>query len=304
VKISDFIKSHERTVGNKSGFINTAKIVDSPGFVVNMAIKSYDDIFICETEMDNISINVYMEYIDVIQMYVDSLLRITQDSGSTGVSNNVIMRICKDTTGKPSVVEKFDNIVTGIEAAAISDIMYSDIYEDEDVEPVEEIDRDIEVESTAFGDLKQYESVDIKDDVEDINDYENIEDFELLMPIQPAEIESLSPIPESEDKSEKSLESLSQIPKSEDKSEKSLESLSPIPSESEKSEKSLESLSTIPESEDKSEKSLESLSQIPESEDKSEKSILSTISNMMFAPEEKSESSNSNSSQNMMFAPE
>ena len=188
LKLANFIKTHERTINKVQGGPTVIKLADSPGFLVNMSIKSYDDIFICEIEMDNVSIHLHMEYIDVIQMYIDSLLRITQDST---LKKSTLLRICKDEIKTPSI-EKFDNIVTGIEAVLVSDIIYSDVFE-EDVEGEGEgegereregeIDSD-NVESTAFGDLKQYESIDIKEDVENIQEYENTEDFEILSPIE------------------------------------------------------------------------------------------------------------------------
>ncbi len=167
VKFSNFIKDHERIMQRQM----TSKIVDSPGFLMTMAIQSYEDLFVCEIEMDNATIHVHINYIDVIQMYVDSLLRISQDLKSCAVSTNMISRICKPTVSSPKSIERFDNIVMGIEA---SDIMFSDVYEEDIDEDV--IEGDV-IESTAFGDLKQYESADIREDIEDIQKYEGIEDL-------------------------------------------------------------------------------------------------------------------------------
>jgi len=178
LKFANFIRTHERTIGRPQGGPTVIKVADSPGFLINMYIQSYDDIFMCEIEMDNVSIHLHMEYMDVIQMYIDSLLRITQDST---LKKSIISRICTGET-KSKSVNKFDNIVTGIEAALVTDIIYSDVFEEE-AEAEAEADLD-NIESTAFGDLKQYESVDINEDIEDIQEYENTEDFEILSPIQ------------------------------------------------------------------------------------------------------------------------
>jgi hypothetical protein len=200
LKLANFIKIHERTIGRPQGGSTIIKVADSPGFLINMSVKSYDDIFMCEIEMDNVSIHLHMEYIDVIQMYIDSLLRITQDSS---LKKSIISRLCKHSEIKSKSIEKFDNIITGIEAALVSDIIYSDVFEEVDTELEGEAEREIDsdnIENTAFGDLKQYESIDINEDIEDIQEYENTEDFEILSPIE-QDIEVLSPIEEDNSKS-------------------------------------------------------------------------------------------------------
>jgi len=170
-KLAEFIKNHERVHGK---FVSTSlKIVDSPGFSVKMNIESYNDLFTCVTEFDNMSIPLYVEYVDVIQIYIDSLLRITQEPTSTSVPIKDILATCSSNknkaTGKKKVLGRYENIVTGIET--VDNVMFFDEYED-DVVVREEI-----MESTAFGDLKQYESVDITNDIEDIN-----EEYDILSP--------------------------------------------------------------------------------------------------------------------------
>jgi len=312
IKLSKFIRNHEQMVGRT----NIIKIADSPGFLVNMGIKSYDDLFICDIEMDNISISIHMGYIDAIVMYIDSLLRISQDSKL----KKSILRLCDKTESKP--IEKFDNIVTGIEAVAVSDILFSDVYEELELSEAEgegesqinELDHDGNVESTAFGDLKQYESADITDDIEDIKEYENAEDFELLSPIQdeslsPIQAESLSPI-QDESLSPIQAESLSPI-QDESLSPIQAESLSPIQDES-LSPIQDESLSPIQDSTSKS-SSANSLMMAPEeySSNTSRKTSKSSSANsLMMAPEEEDSSntsrktSKSSSANSLMMAPE
>jgi len=186
LKLANFIKNHDRTIDKVQGGPSVIKVADSPGFLVNMSIKSYDDIFMCEIEMDNISIHLHVEYIDVIQIYIDSLLRITQD---TTLKKSIISRICKDSDIKSKDIKQFDNIVTGIEAALVSDIIYSDVFEDleaeAEVDGVDTGEGELDnLETTAFGDLKQYESINIDEDIADIEEYENTEDFEILSPIE------------------------------------------------------------------------------------------------------------------------
>jgi hypothetical protein len=193
-------------------------------------------------------------------MYIDSLLRITQDSS---LKKAIISRICKDSDMKSKHIEKFDNIVTGIEAALVSDIIYSDVFEEVDAEGEgepdnEDIDLDI-VETTAFGDLKQYESVDINEDIEDIDEYENTEDFEILSPIQ------------EEDESNKSSEANSLI-------------MAPEEEESE--------------SNDSKSSEANSLMMAPEAASESNDSKSSEANSIMMAPEEEeSESNDSKSSE-------
>ena len=174
VRLSQFVKNHEHMITHKQNGPNIIKVSDSPGFSVNMKIKPYDDLFICDMEMDKVTINLHIDYIDVFQMYIDSLLRMTQ--------NNMISNICKGIKGKGKIdakIERFDNVVTGTETNEVSDIMFSDVFQEEQ----DEIDDELPMENTVFGDLKQYESVNISQDVDDIQEHENSEDYEILSPL-------------------------------------------------------------------------------------------------------------------------
>lgn len=288
LKLANFIKTHQRMVGRTQGGPTVIKVADSPGFLVNMYIKSYDDIFVCDFEMDNVSIHLHMEYIDVIQMYIESLLRITQDSS---LKKSLVSRLCKDKDSdkKSKHIEQFDNIVTGIEAALVSDIMYSDVFEEEDIEgerereieteTEEEIDLDnIEVESTAFGDLKQYESVDINSDIEDIQEYENTEDFEILSPIE-EQSDTETETEKSTGKSKSSEANSLMIAPQEEEKENSTNSIS--------KSNSSEANSLMMAPEEDSENSSNSTS----------KSNSSKANSLMMAPEEDSDTSRSKSSE-------
>ena len=282
LKLANFIKNHERTINKAQGGPSVIKVADSPGFLVNMSIKSYDDIFICEIELDNVSIHLHMEYIDVIQMYIDSLLRITQD---TSLKKALISRICKESDIKSKKIEKFDNIVTGIEATLVSDIIYSDVFEDVDAESDAIVESDMQdidldnVETTAFGDLKQYESVDINQDIEDIDEYENTEDFEILSPIQEEEDESIN---------SSEANSLMMAPEeaSETNDSKSSEANSLMMAPEEASDASNSKSSEA-----------NSLMMAPEEASETNDSKSSEANSLMMAPEEDSDASNSNSSE-------
>jgi len=197
IRLSQFIKNHERMVTHKQNGPNIIKVSDSPGFLVNMKIKAYDDLFICDIEMENVTINLHIDYIYVFQMYIDSLLRITQNA----TQNKMISNICKGIKSKGKKekgnIERFDNIVTGIETTEVYDIMFSDVFQEQDIfqeqdvfqeqdifqEQDDEIDHELAIENTDFGDLKQYESVNISEDIDDIREYENAEEFEILSPL-------------------------------------------------------------------------------------------------------------------------
>ena len=179
IRLASFIKNHERVHGKYVS--TTLKIADSPGFSVKMNIESYNDLFTCVIDCDNMTIPLYVDYIDVIQIYVDSLLRITQDPSTTSVSiKNILSKCNKQLPKKQDKIEKFDNVVAGIETT--EDMMIFDTYEEDIPEFKEEL-----MESTAFGDLKQYESVDITNDIDDIQSYE---EFDILSPISIEKSES------------------------------------------------------------------------------------------------------------------
>jgi len=209
VKLSKFVKN------NQSKNANAKMIVESPGILINMKIDSYDDILKYEIETDNNTIHIHIDYIDIITMYIDSILRMTQEPASTTISKNTISRICKDKVIKTKNMEKFDTIVTGIETN--DNIMFMDVYEEDEfisnqkqnqnIEGMDIYDEDA-IESTAFGDLKQYESVDITTDIEDIKEYENEEDFEILSPIEESKEREKN---ETESKSSNSNSNISNI---------------------------------------------------------------------------------------------
>jgi len=178
LRIAQFLRDHEQQQGR---FVKSSvKIADSPGFAVTMQIKSYDDMFICELELDNSVTNIAMEYIHTFSIYLDALLRITQYPKSMGISLSKVNKICTKSYVKDSEISTFDNVVTGIAAVDVG-MMVLDAYEEED--DMKEIG---EVEETgAFGDLDDYETVDIQEDLSDIEEYEEAPEFEDISSIEP-----------------------------------------------------------------------------------------------------------------------
>ena len=66
----------------------TSSFMENPGFLVNMKIQSLKNIFI---EIENIN---SIEYLDVLHIYIDSILRISQDMKSSGITANEFKQIC------------------------------------------------------------------------------------------------------------------------------------------------------------------------------------------------------------------
>jgi hypothetical protein len=187
-KYDDFIKENERLRG--------VNVIDSPGLLVyTKMISSFDDIL--KIEVDNANTKMYMEYVDVLQIYIDALLRITQNIFVPEYVDAMCRR-AKTTLKAPRAVKTTEenylltNVVMGVEPE-LADIMY------------EEEEEDIEIsKKSAFGDLDEYETTELSE-IEDIEDYEDNEDFK-----------ELSPIPSSkgskESESNESIKSLSEIP--------------------------------------------------------------------------------------------
>jgi hypothetical protein len=203
LRLAQFIRDHERVQGQ---YVKTSfKMTDSPGFLVEMRINSYDDLFTYFVEFDNSTANIYLDYVDVIQIYMDSLLRITQDPKSTAISSSTISRICSKGYARTDKSEKLENVMVGIQSEPevqdiASQLMFSEIGE-EDEEIIGLDEKGIDISATegegvsAFGDLNEYENSNIED-IEDIEKYESNEDFELLSPIEA----NASPIEEDKSK--------------------------------------------------------------------------------------------------------
>jgi hypothetical protein len=179
MRLAEFLRDHEQQQGR---FVkNSIKISESPGFAVNMQIKSYDDLFICELELDNTITDIHVEYIQAFSVYLEGVLRLTQMPNTVEKFNAAIKKINKIEFKTPST--QYNNVVTGIDAVGVG-FMAADAYEEEyDMES-----RDVQ---TAFGNLEEYETVDIDADLDDIDTYEEV--FESLSPV-PSMEEELSPI--------------------------------------------------------------------------------------------------------------
>ena len=68
LRLVEFLRDHEQQQGR---FIKTSmKIADSPGFIVLMKIEAYEDILLCELELDSSIADVYIEYIDTFLIFL------------------------------------------------------------------------------------------------------------------------------------------------------------------------------------------------------------------------------------------
>jgi len=256
MRLAEFLRDHEQQQGR---FVkNSIKISESPGFTVNMMIKSYDDVFSCELDLDNTVTEIFIEYINSFFIYLDGLLRLTQMPKTVEKFTKTITKLNK--TEIKESTSQYNNVVTGIESTAIG-IMVSDAYEEDyDTES-----RDIQ---TAFGNLDDYETVDINEEIDNINDYE--EEFESLssVPSKQEEFESLSSVPSKQE----DFESLSSVP--------SIQEAISVPSKQEE----FESLSSLPSKQERS--PTESTNLMYMAEDGSKSSSSSMSNNLMYQAEE------------------
>jgi len=165
LRIAKFLSEHQQQQGR---FVKTSvRIAESPGFLVNMQIKPYDDVFICEFDLDNSITEVYLEYAESFFVYMDGILRMTQKPETTGFKVERLEKV-KEVKKKS---DKFDNVVTGINAVGVAaGIMVTDAFEEDDLEL--DVDLDMGPQS-SFGNLGEFESVDIGPELDDLNEYEN-----------------------------------------------------------------------------------------------------------------------------------
>ena len=187
-RLAQFVREH----GNGADLNKISlKTLDSPGFPVFMKIESYDDLLRIEVDLDNSLNKIYVDYVNILQMFMDSFIRITQEPSTTDIPMKTISRICLKESessqgSKEKSVEKFDNVILGIDVAVVAaeeseskdslydnddQIMFSNDmgYDNEDDEQPNE----------NFDELPDY---DLTENVEDIEKYEKNEDFELLSP--------------------------------------------------------------------------------------------------------------------------
>ena len=179
LRLIDFLRKHDE---QNERFVKTAfKVSDSPGFSVSMYIESYENIFVCDFILDNSIADVQLEYVDAFSIYMDSLLRITQDPKTTEVSLKMIHKI---SSKKVSIESKegFGNIVTGIETKPLYDI-----FEDEDEDETDDLNN-----TSAFGNLNKYETVEFEPDI--LEEYESAPEFQEIENPLPSSYTSLSSI--------------------------------------------------------------------------------------------------------------
>ena len=163
MRLIDFLRKHDE---QNERFVKTAfKVSDSPGFSVSMYIESYENIFVCDFILDNSIADVQLEYVDAFSIYIDSLLRITQDPKTTEVSLKMIHKISSKKVTIESK-EGFGNIVTGIETKPLYDI-----FEDEDEDETDDLNN-----TSAFGNLNKYETVEFEPDI--LEEYESAPEFQ------------------------------------------------------------------------------------------------------------------------------
>ena len=247
LRLAQFLRDHEQQHGR---FVKTSmKVSDSPGFSVSMKIESYENMFVCDFLLENSIADVEIEYVNIFSIYIDSFLRINEEPKSTGVPLKMFTKISAKKNEK--VVEGFGNVLTGIETRPLYDELENDLED--------------ELEVSGFGNLDEYETVDIETDA--IAEYESAPEFQ--------EIQSLSSLDEEPANEEPANEEpANEEPANEEPTFESLSSLE----EEQKEEPTFESLSSL-EEEHKEEQEKRQRSS-------SESSDSSTNSLMMMAEEE------------------
>jgi len=163
LRLTQFIRDHDRGIINQS-----IRILESPGFLTEMRIQSYDDLLKTEIILDNSTIRPNIEYLDILMMYIDSLLRITQDPKSTDADIKSLMKT-SEKIDKDIDKSQFENIIRGT-TQIVDSLMFSEnmVEEEENIEflPLEEEKEDDDNAgiSESFGNLREYESVDIPEE--------------------------------------------------------------------------------------------------------------------------------------------
>jgi hypothetical protein len=96
IKIIQFLTEHQKI---KGAYVNRAvDFIEHPGFHVIVQVE-----IISETEFRNTFIiqNInYLEYIHMLEIYIDSFIRINENIGKCGVSKTDIQRLCKTVSKK------------------------------------------------------------------------------------------------------------------------------------------------------------------------------------------------------------
>ena len=175
LRLAKFLTDHDQQHGR---FVRTSmKIADSPGFTVGMRIESYESAFVCDLYLDNSIADVWLEYMDAFFVYMEALLRLTQDPKSTGVKTAAITKMGAKKVAAAAKEAAFGHVLTGIETKYLYDTSTA-FAEDEDLEV------------SAFGDLEQYETAEIEPDV--------LEEYEKELEEEAPQTETISSLVEEE----------------------------------------------------------------------------------------------------------
>ena len=281
LRLAQFLRDHEQQQGR---FVKTSmKIADSPGFIVSMKIEPYEDVLLCEFDLDSSIADVYVQYLDVFSIYFSSLMLITQDPKSAGIPASKIAKICSKEKKAEKEVAKFDNVLTGIEtiSVAIAGVAAEEEVIEENI--LYDIPEETDAYSSAFGDLNEFENADF---LPDVLDYEDLEDVIK----EPSGSENISMSSPENEEDEAKLSSLPSSPQEEGEGEK----LSSSVIDGDEEEEKLSSLPSITEEEEEGER-LSSLPSITEEEEEGEDKLSSRRSS------EKSKSSSTDENNFMYF---
>ena len=143
-KLANFTSSFElqATIKNKK-----LKIKNNPGFLTTMVKDKFDNSLNIKTTGIN-----DIRYLDTLPIYIDSILRITQDPKSTTISTDVINTLCKKSKKlKDNDVSSVKDIIAQPIATAVTD-------------PEEEVERRVVAHAITF-DLPEEPEEEMDDDL-------------------------------------------------------------------------------------------------------------------------------------------
>jgi hypothetical protein len=130
-----YLNDHIRIQGQ---FVNKSiDIAENPGFPTLMKIIPFENKFFVEIRgIDNI------EYIDVLDIYLDSFFRMTQNPEMIHISMNSIKKLCTQQNKKTEEEEpiaKYNNVIVPVLVEKIQPVQFNRIVQEEDEDEVEGI---------------------------------------------------------------------------------------------------------------------------------------------------------------------
>lgn len=146
VEVARFFEQYADINGN---------VFTNPGFPVHMHIVKMEDLFVMEIEQ-----LTSIQYVEMIHIYFDSLVRITQQIRSSAISKEYLNDVCKGLKGADQIDKPHvQNVIESTKHMPVVPIMQ---LEDEPVVQLEEADED---EEGVF-----FDDIDMEDEYDNIDE--------------------------------------------------------------------------------------------------------------------------------------